>query len=619
MTREMLQEKSLNDLREIAKLQGVKSLTKYRKNELVDIIMNGGAIPSAVQQPAEPPAPQLEAQPDPQPAAPASVQPIQAAEQPAEEAHVRHSDVLHEAPAQPRSQYVPAYQAQQPRQMGYQQQYRKPYQQNYQQQPGYGYNQNRYQQQGYQAYNRDYSQQGYQPSYNRDYSQQGYQQPSYQQGYQQQSYQAAYEQQSEESFRRPDRPEGYYNKEYGTSNPAVPGLLEGGECGDCEGVLEVLPDGYGFLRSDNYLPGNKDIYVSIAQIRRFGLRTGDLVTGKTRPSKEGERFLALLYITAINGIDPEEAMKRKPFEELVPIYPNERLTLEYDDGTGAKDQNLAIRLVDLIAPIGKGQRGLIVSQPKSGKTTLLKNIANGITNNYPDVTLIVLLIDERPEEVTDMQRSIKGEVLYSTFDELPEHHTRVAEMAQERAMRLVEQGKDVVVLIDSITRLTRAYNITIPATGKTLSGGMDPGALHKPKRFFGAARNIENGGSLTIIATALIETGSRMDDIVYEEFKGTGNMEIHLDRKLSEKRIFPAIDIYKSGTRRDDLLLSPDEMDAVYIIRKMLGNGNPAEITEQLIAMLEKTENNKEFVAKIRAWNSAYEKDGFTTGKTFNK
>ena len=619
VTREMLQEKSLNDLREIAKLQGVKSLTKYRKNELVDIIMNGGAIPSVVQQPAEPPAPQLEAQPAPQPAAPASGQPIQAAEQPAEEAHVRHSDVLHEAPAQPRSQYVPAYQAQQPRQMGYQQQYRKPYQQNYQQRQGYGYNQNRYQQQGYQAYNRDYSQQSYQPSYNRDYSQQGYQQPSYQQGYQQQSYQAAYEQQSEESFRRPDRPEGYYNKEYGTSNPAVPGLLEGGECGDCEGVLEVLPDGYGFLRSDNYLPGNKDIYVSIAQIRRFGLRTGDLVTGKTRPSKEGERFLALLYITAINGIDPEEAMRRKPFEELVPIYPNERLTLEYDDGTGAKDQNLAIRLVDLIAPIGKGQRGLIVSQPKSGKTTLLKNIANGITNNYPDVTLIVLLIDERPEEVTDMQRSIKGEVLYSTFDELPEHHTRVAEMAQERAMRLVEQGKDVVVLIDSITRLTRAYNITIPATGKTLSGGMDPGALHKPKRFFGAARNIENGGSLTIIATALIETGSRMDDIVYEEFKGTGNMEIHLDRKLSEKRIFPAIDIYKSGTRRDDLLLSPDEMDAVYIIRKMLGNGNPAEITEQLIAMLEKTENNKEFVAKIRAWNSAYEKDGFTTGKTFNK
>ena len=355
------------------------------------------------------------------------------------------------------------------------------------------------------------------------------------------------------------------------------------------------------------------------RVRLYGDDIAVVIAEDEVAAARGTRAIKVEYEEYPIVLNPEEAMKRKPFEELVPIYPNERLTLEYDDGTGAKDQNLAIRLVDLIAPIGKGQRGLIVSQPKSGKTTLLKNIANGITNNYPDVTLIVLLIDERPEEVTDMQRSIKGEVLYSTFDELPEHHTRVAEMAQERAMRLVEQGKDVVVLIDSITRLTRAYNITIPATGKTLSGGMDPGALHKPKRFFGAARNIENGGSLTIIATALIETGSRMDDIVYEEFKGTGNMEIHLDRKLSEKRIFPAIDIYKSGTRRDDLLLSPDEMDAVYIIRKMLGNGNPAEITEQLIAMLEKTENNKEFVAKIRAWNSAYEKDGFTTGKTFNK
>ena len=612
MTREMLQEKSLNDLREIAKLQGVKSLTKYRKNELVDIIMNGGAIPSAVQQPAEPSAPQLEAQPDPQPAVPASGQPMPAAEQPAEEAHVRHNDVLHEAPAQPRSQYVPAYQAQQPRQMGYQQQYRKPYQQNYQQRQGYGYNQNRYQQQGYQAYNRDYSQQGYQPSYNRDYSQQGYQQPSYQQGYQQQSYQAAYEQQSEESFRRPDRPEGYYNKEYGTSNPAVPGLLEGGECGDCEGVLEVLPDGYGFLRSDNYLPGNKDIYVSIAQIRRFGLRTGDLVTGKTRPSKEGERFLALLYITAINGIDPEEAMKRKPFEELVPIYPNERLTLEYDDGTGAKDQNLAIRLVDLIAPIGKGQRGLIVSQPKSGKTTLLKNIANGITNNYPDVTLIVLLIDERPEEVTDMQRSIKGEVVYSTFDELPEHHTKTAEMLLERAKRLVEMGKDVVILLDSLTRLARAYNLTIPPTGRTLSGGIDPGALHSPKRFFGSARNIENGGSLTIIATALVDTGSRMDDVIFEEFKGTGNMEIHLDRRLSEKRIFPAIDLAKSGTRKEELLLTPSELEGTWGIRKLLSNADNAEATENLINMIVKTSSNKEFIDQLNLQLRVLAKEGYT-------
>ena len=606
MTREMLQEKSLNDLREIAKLQGVKSLTKYRKNELVDIIMNGGAAPAptAQREEAAPEAPQPTPVAAETPQEPTSAEPVQ------------------EAMAQPRGQYVPSYQAQN-RPMTYQQNnYRKPYQQQgYQpqgyQQRQYGYNnQNRYQnhnrdysqpgyqqnyQQGYQAYNRDYSQNGYQP-YNRDYSQAGYQ---------------PYDQQNEEAYRRPDRPEGYYNKEYGTSNPAVPGLLEGGECGDCEGVLEVLPDGYGFLRSENYLPGNHDIYVSIAQIRRFGLRTGDLVTGKTRPSKEGERFLALLYITAINGIDPEEAIKRKPFEELVPIYPNERLTLELE-GDIDRDQNLAIRLVDLIAPIGKGQRGLIVSQPKSGKTTLLKNIANGITKNYPDVTLIVLLIDERPEEVTDMQRSIKGEVLYSTFDELPEHHTRVAEMAQERAMRLVEQGKDVVVLIDSITRLTRAYNVTIPATGKTLSGGMDPGALHKPKRFFGAARNIEDGGSLTIIATALIETGSRMDDIVYEEFKGTGNMEIHLDRKLSEKRIFPAIDIYKSGTRRDELLLTKEEQEAVSNMRRILGTGN-TDVTEQLIAMLEKTDTNEEFVSKLQNWSNAYEKDGFTMGKSFIK
>ena len=416
----------------------------------------------------------------------------------------------------------------------------------------------------------------------------------------------------QEDFRQ-QKPEGYYNKEYGTSNPAVPEMLEGGACGDCEGVLEVLPDGYGFLRSENYLPGNRDVYVSIAQIRRFNLKTGDMITGKTRPSKEGERFLALLYITAINGDEPEKAQQRRPFEELVPIYPNERLTLE-SKGLG-RDQNLAIRLIDLISPIGKGQRGMIVSQPKSGKTTLLKNIAHGISTNHPDVHLIVLLIDERPEEVTDMQRSIKGEVLYSTFDELPEHHTRVAEMTQERAMRLVEQGRDVVVLMDSITRLARAYNLTIPATGKTLSGGMDPGALHKPKRFFGAARNIENGGSLTIIATALIETGSRMDDIVYEEFKGTGNMEIHLDRKMSEKRIFPAIDIYKSGTRREELLLSREELDGVYTMRRTLSSGNPSDVTEQLIAMLERTDTNDEFIQRLGAWNKVYEKEGFSAGK----
>ncbi len=603
MTREMLQEKSLNDLREIARLQGVKALTKYRKSELVDIIMNGGKSAPAEEAEAAPRQEAAEPPAVPQAAATGSEPVGEAApvRQPAEE-----------------SGYQPRYTA-----PAYQQ--RPAYPQNsynnrrqYPQRQYNAYN-NRGGYQGYQGgYQQGYSQQGYNGGYNRDYGQQGYQQQGYVPGGYAQAYHNAYEQ--DDGYRRNERgerPEGYYNKEYGTSNPAVPELLEGGECGECEGVLEVLPDGYGFLRSENYLPGNHDVYVSIAQIRRFGLRTGDLVTGKTRPGKDGERFLALLYITAINGEDPETAPRRKHFEELVPIYPNERLTLERPDTE--QDQSRAIRLIDLIAPIGKGQRGLIVSQPKSGKTTLLKNIANGIAANYPDVTLIVLLIDERPEEVTDMQRSIKGEVLYSTFDELPEHHTRVAEMCQERAMRLVEQGKDVVVLIDSITRLTRAYNLTIPATGKTLSGGMDPGALHKPKRFFGAARNIENGGSLTIIATALIETGSRMDDIVYEEFKGTGNMEIHLDRKMSEKRIFPAIDIYKSGTRREELLLSPDEREAVFAMRRNLSAGNPAEVTEQLISMLEKTATNEEFVARLKGWMNVYEKDGYTTGKSFMK
>ncbi|NCB30458.1 MAG: transcription termination factor Rho [Clostridia bacterium] len=598
VTREMLQEKSLNDLREVARLQGVKSLTKYRKSELVDIIMNGGKMPEEGAQ-----------------------------SQPEAEAVEQVEETASRPPVAPEPARVPE-------ERGYQPRYSAPA---YQQRPAYqqgGYSNNRRQypqQRQYGGYNRgyqNYQQSNYQQNYgtyNRDYGQQGYPQQQ-QQAYAPpsapygQGYHAPAPYEHDEGFHRSertDRPEGYYNKEYGTSNPAVPELLEGGECGECEGVLEVLPDGYGFLRSENYLPGNHDVYVSIAQIRRFGLRTGDMVTGKTRPGKDGERFLALLYITAINGEDPELAPSRKLFEGLVPIYPNERLTLEC--GSTEQGQNRAIRLIDLIAPIGKGQRGLIVSQPKSGKTTLLKNIANGIATNYPDVTLLVLLIDERPEEVTDMQRSINGEVLYSTFDELPEHHTRVAEMAQERAMRLVEQGKDVVVLIDSITRLARAYNLTIPATGKTLSGGMDPGALHKPKRFFGAARNIENGGSLTIIATALIETGSRMDDIVYEEFKGTGNMEIHLDRKMSEKRIFPAIDIYKSGTRREELLLSSDEREAVFTMRRNLSSGNPAEVTEQLIGMLEKTATNEEFVARLKGWMNVYEKDGYTTGKSFMK
>lgn len=395
--------------------------------------------------------------------------------------------------------------------------------------------------------------------------------------------------------------------EYVMGNDAVNELLNKGDCGDALGILEVLPEGYGFLRSENYLPGNKDVYVSMAQIRKFNLKTGDKIRGKTRPAKDAEKLNALLYIEQVNDDSVEKCLRRRPFEELTPIHPQERLTLERPDS----QRDLAIRLIDLISPIGKGQRGLVVSPPKAGKTIMLKKIANSITNNYPDVHLIVLLIDERPEEVTDMQRSTSGEVVYSTFDEKPENHTRVSEMVIERAKRLVEQGKDVVVLLDSITRLARAYNLIIPPTGRTLSGGLDPGSLYKPKRFFGAARNIEFGGSLTIIATALVDTGSRMDEIIYEEFKGTGNMEIHLDRRLSEKRIFPAIDLNKSSTRREELLLSKRELDGIWTIRKVMANGNTADVTEQLIAMLAKTQTNMDFLDKLKNWISVWDKEGY--------
>jgi len=366
-----------------------------------------------------------------------------------------------------------------------------------------------------------------------------------------------------------------------------------------EGVLEVLPDGYGFLRSDNYLSGAKDVYVSPSQIRRFSLKTGDKIKGKGRIPKEGEKFQALLYVQSVNGDSPEVASKRIPFEYLTPIYPDQRITLE------TSPRELSTRLIDMIAPIGKGQRGMIVSPPKAGKTMLLKKIANSITTNYPEMDLIVLLIDERPEEVTDMQRSIKGEVIYSTFDEVPEHHIKVAEMVLERAQRLVEQKRDVVILLDSITRLARAYNLTIPPTGRTLSGGLDPGALHKPKRFFGAARNIEFGGSLTIMATALIETGSRMDDVIFEEFKGTGNMELHLDRRLSEKRIFPAIDINKSSTRREELLLNQKELESIWAIRKAMSNMGTAEVTEMIVNKLMQTKSNEEFLKTINIDSTA--------------
>ena len=382
-----------------------------------------------------------------------------------------------------------------------------------------------------------------------------------------------------------------------------------GDFADGAGMLEIQPDGYGFLRAENCLPGPRDVYISIAQIRRFGLRPGDYVEGKTRPQREGDRYSALIYISKINGEPPEKALRRKPFEALVPWYPDERLRLE-----NPLKPDLSLRMIDMLAPIGKGQRGMIVSQPKAGKTTLLKKIANAISDNNPEVKLIVLLIDERPEEVTDMKRSIRGDVIYSTFDEAPENHARVSEMILEHAQRQVEMGRDVVILLDSITRLARAYNLIIPPTGRSLSGGLDPGALYKPKKFFGAARNIENGGSLTIIATALVDTGSRMDDIIFEEFKGTGNMELHLDRKLSDKRIFPAIDLLRSGTRREDLLLTPEEREGAYQARRMLSGGNPQQATEQLISLMEKTTDNADFFRRLKGWITVYEKDGFTMG-----
>lgn len=365
------------------------------------------------------------------------------------------------------------------------------------------------------------------------------------------------------------------------------------ESNSSKGVLEIQENNsFGFLRCNNYLTGENDIYVSPSQIRRFNLRTGDEVEGKVREAKDGEKFKALLFVEKVNGESPDKAIGRKNFENLTPIYPNERLHLETDNG-----RDLSSRLMDFMCPIGKGQRGIIVAPPKAGKTTLLKRIAQNISKNYPDIKLIVLLIDERPEEVTDMKRSINGDVIYSTFDEEPQNHAKVSQMVLERAKRMVEQSKDVVILMDSITRLSRAYNLTITPTGRTLSGGLDPGALLMPKKFFGAARNVEEGGSLTILATALVETGSRMDDMIFEEFKGTGNMEVHLDRRLQERRIFPAIDIYKSGTRKEDLLLSDEEKEVAFAIRRNMNrDGNIESITETLINMLSKTKNNKEFM-----------------------
>ena len=403
------------------------------------------------------------------------------------------------------------------------------------------------------------------------------------------------------------KPLGYYNEEYGTSNPVVPKMLEAGLLGGGQGVLEVQSGGYGFLRAQNCSPGPQDIYVSIAQIRRFSLRSGDLIVGKTRPRRMGDRYSALMYIESVNGDKPETARLRRPFDQLTPIHPNRRLTLENAEG----ESDPSMRVLDFIAPIGLGQRALIVAPPKAGKTVLLKKIAQAIERNHPDIELIVLLIDERPEEVTDLRRSVSAEVVASTFDAPQENHVRVADMVYERAQRLVEQGKNVVVLMDSLTRLARACNALAPG-GRAMSGGLAPGVLQRPKRFFGAARNIEEGGSLTIIATVLVETGSRMDEVIFEEFKGTGNAEIRLDRALSEARVFPAIDLARSGTRHEELLLSPAECEGVSLVRRILSQGHTREATEQLLSMLLKTARNEDFFKRLKEWLAICEKQGYT-------
>ena len=377
--------------------------------------------------------------------------------------------------------------------------------------------------------------------------------------------------------------------------PAENVQLDSGELAN--GILEVMPDGFGFIRCENYLPGENDIYVSPSQIRRFNLKTGDMIQGNIRIKNQNEKFSALLYLTSLNGFHPNEGQRRYNFEDMTPVFPDQRLLLERPGGT------TAMRIVDLISPIGRGQRGMIVSPPKAGKTTLLKDVAKSILRNNRDMHLIILLIDERPEEVTDIKEAIQGEnveVIYSTFDELPEHHKRVSEMVIERARRLVEHKKDVTILLDSITRLARAYNLIIPPSGRTLSGGLDPAALHMPKRFFGAARNMREGGSLTILATALVDTGSKMDDVIYEEFKGTGNMELVLDRRLQERRVFPAIDIQKSGTRREDLLLTREEQEAVYIMRRALNGLKAEDAVEQILNLFSRTRNNEEFIQMVR-------------------
>ena len=605
--REKLQTLPLTQLRELAKAQGLKGVTTLKKAEIIDRLCEiaggkaadkdlagmdaagaeGGGVHNII--PSEPLAAAEEKKTDEKPSETIDKEPRilkkNTREEKREEAPRRdtnrYRDDSRKRDYQPRGDY----------QQRSDNQSRSDYQQR-------GDNQSRgdYQQRGDNQSRGDYQQRGDNQSRG-DYQQRG---ESQSRG----DYQQRGESQSRGDYQQ--RAENQTRGEYQSRNEEGKTDFQELDSGiEADGILEVMPDGFGFIRCENFLPGENDVYVAPSQIRRFNLKTGDIVRGSRRVKTATEKFAALLYINTVNGY-PTNVVERRPnFENLTPIFPNSRLHLEMP---GTRNTT-AMRVMDLLSPIGKGQRGMIVSQPKAGKTTLLKEVAKSVTVNNPEMHLIILLIDERPEEVTDIKEAIEGdnvEVIYSTFDELPEHHKRVSEMVIERAKRLVEHGNDVMILLDSITRLARAYNVTVPPSGRTLSGGLDPAALHMPKRFFGAARNMREGGSLTILATALVETGSKMDDVVYEEFKGTGNMELVLDRKLSEKRIFPAIDITKSGTRREDLLLDSDEMGAAYIIRKEINGLRKDDAVEQVLNLFARTKDNKEFISKIARIRSAH-------------
>ena len=564
--------KTLVELREIAKEKGLKGITALRKPELIQRLME--VSEETKREPEVMPERTMERKPVSQRA------PMERQTRPVRQDRMERNDRQDRYERRPMRRNENGY-----GNGGYSNNYNG------------GYNNN-----GYNSYNNNYGSNSYER--NNNYSNNNYNNSSNNNNNSskmyEKPYEKSYEKTAEKSYEKPyernytrsyEKTQGMVQQGSESHAPAETAQLDSGEKAD--GILEVLPDGYGFIRCENYMPGENDIYVSPSQIRRFNLKTGDIIKGNIRIKTQGEKFSALLYVTSINGFHPSEGQRRYNFEDMTPIFPNERLVMERPGGT------VAMRIVDLISPIGKGQRGMIVSPPKAGKTTLLKDVAKSILRNNPDMHLIILLIDERPEEVTDIKEAIRGdnvEVIYSTFDELPEHHKRVSEMVVERARRLVEHKKDVTILLDSITRLARAYNLIIPPSGRTLSGGLDPAALHMPKRFFGAARNMREGGSLTILATALVDTGSKMDDVIYEEFKGTGNMELVLDRKLQEKRVFPAIDIQKSGTRREDLLLSAEEQEAVYNMRKALNGLKSEDAVEQILNMFARTRNNAEFV-----------------------